>query len=176
VRLASTSSRTINTIDLLLWMFGEVLSVQACKATAAYEIEAEDTLIAVLEFSNCALGSFMATTCVYPGYPHRIELSGSNGTIILSDDQLVAGDLRQTMKEQVEPSEDGVDLRAPSPAAKDFRPHQAVFEDFIRRSSRTRNRRVTAEARRSLATVEAICLACRTGQREVLSGEPFDFS
>jgi len=160
----------IHTIDLLLWMFGEVVSVQASKTTAIHKIEAEDTLLAVLRFSNGALGSFMATTSAYPGYPRRIELSGTNGTVILAGDQLVACDLRHLGKEQVSPPTDGVDLRASSATVEDFRPHQAVLEDFIQSiKSNSQPMCDGREARRSLALIEAIYRASRTGQREVLT-------
>jgi UDP-N-acetyl-2-amino-2-deoxyglucuronate dehydrogenase len=161
----------IHTIDLLLWMFGEVVAVQARKATAVHKIEAEDTLVAVLEFSNGALGSFIATTSAYPGYPRRIELSGSNGTLILAGDELVSCDLRHSMKERVKPTVGDLDTREISPVVRDFRYHQAVFEDFIHAiQSNSQVECDGQEARRSLALVEAMYLACSTGQRQLLSG------
>jgi UDP-N-acetyl-2-amino-2-deoxyglucuronate dehydrogenase len=163
----------IHTIDLLLWMFGEVVAVQAREATAVHKIEAEDTLVAVLEFSNGALGSFIATTSAYPGYRRRIELSGANGTLILAGDELVSCGLRHSMKERVKPTVDDLDHRASSPVVKDFRYHQAVFEDFIHAiQSNSQAACDGREARRSLALVEAIYTACRTGQRLVLSSGP----
>jgi len=164
----------IHTIDLLLWMFGQVVAVQARKTTAVHEIEAEDTLLATLQFSNGALGSFMATTSAYPGYPRRIELSGTNGTMIPANDQVVACDLRHTIKEPFKSAGDIADLRASSPAVNDFRPHQAVFEDFIRAiESNSQHECDGREARRSLSLIETIYLACRTEQCEVLSGAPW---
>jgi predicted dehydrogenase len=163
----------IHTIDLLLWMFGEVVAVQARWATAVHKIEAEDTLVAVLEFSNGALGSFIATTSAYPGYTRRIELSGTNGTLILAGDELVSCDLRHSMNERVKPTAEDLDHRAASPVVKDFRYHQAVFEDFIHAIQSNSSAECDGrEARRSLALVEAIYLACRTGQRQVLSSGP----
>jgi len=127
--------------------------------------------------SNGALGSFMASTAVYPGYPRSIELSGTNGTVILVDDRLVAYDLRHTLKEPVKPALDAVDLRASSPVVNDFRPHQAVLEDFIRAIEANSQPECDGrEARRSLAVIEAIYLACSTGQREVLIGAPLHAS
>ena len=167
----------IHTIDLLLWIFGQVVAVQARKATAVHEIEAEDTLLATLQFSNGALGSFMATTSAYPGYPRRIELSGTNGTMILANDELVACDLRHTIEEPVKSAGDNADLRASSPAVNDFRPHQAVFEDFIRAiESNSQPECDGREARRSLSLIETIYLACRTGKCEALSGATLHYS
>ena len=163
----------IHTIDLLLWMLGEVVAVQACEATAVHKIEAEDTLVALLEFSNGVLGSFTATTSAYPGYPRRIELSGTNGTLILAGDELVSCHLRDSVKERGKPTVDESDHRATSPVVNDFRSHQAVFEDFIHAiRSNSQAECDGHQARRSLAVVEAVYLACRTGQRQMLSGGP----
>src|SRR5262249_31068334 len=45
-------NQAIHTVDLLLWMFGDVARVQAQKKTALHQIEAEDTLTALLEFKD----------------------------------------------------------------------------------------------------------------------------
>lgn len=159
-------NQAIHTVDLLLWMFGDVVTVQARKATAFHEIEGEDTLVALLEFANGALGSFVATTSVYPGYPRRIELTGSNGTLVLADDQFVAADLRDVTEARFEPVETAMDRRAASPTISDFRPHQAVMEDFLRAVQTDSEPQCSGrEGRRSLALVEAIYLSCRTGSR-----------
>lgn len=49
-------NQAVHTVDLLLWLFGDVVSVQAGSRTALHEIEAEDTLVALLEFASGALG------------------------------------------------------------------------------------------------------------------------
>ncbi|HYK39559.1 MAG TPA: Gfo/Idh/MocA family oxidoreductase, partial [Candidatus Eremiobacteraceae bacterium] len=49
-------NQAIHTVDLLLWLFGDVAWVQAQKRTALHKIEAEDTLTALLEFANGATG------------------------------------------------------------------------------------------------------------------------
>src|SRR6266851_1570922 len=86
----------VHTIDLLLWLLGDVARVQARTATLLHEIEAEDTAAAILEFSSGALGIFHATTAAYPGYPRRVEISGSQGTVILEHDRIIAANLRNT--------------------------------------------------------------------------------
>ena len=62
----------VHTIDLLLWLLGDVVRVQARTATLLHKIEAEDTAVATLEFSSGALGIFQATTAAYSGYPRRV--------------------------------------------------------------------------------------------------------
>src|SRR5256885_13245863 len=87
-------NQAIHTVDLLLWLFGDVVSVQAEKRTALHKIEAEDTLVALLEFANGAVGVLQAATSAYPGYPRRVELTGSEGTVIIEHDRLVAAGFR----------------------------------------------------------------------------------
>ncbi len=78
----------IHTVDLLLWLFGPVARVTARTATRVHKIEVEDTAVALLEFENGALGTLEAATSIYPGYARRLELTGSEGTLILEDDRL----------------------------------------------------------------------------------------
>src|SRR5439155_1755448 len=56
----------IHTVDLLLWLLGNVVRVQARTGTLLHKIEAEDTAAAILEFSSGALGILHATTAAYP--------------------------------------------------------------------------------------------------------------
>src|SRR6266849_6311984 len=84
----------VHTVDLLLWLMGDVERVYAKAKTALHKIEAEDTVVATLEFANGAIGTLEAATSVYPGYSRRVELTGSEGTIILEQDQIIAADLR----------------------------------------------------------------------------------
>src|SRR5436853_65480 len=55
-------NQAVHTIDLLLWLFGDVTRVQARTSTALHEIEAEDTVVAILEFASGVLGVLKATT------------------------------------------------------------------------------------------------------------------
>src|SRR6202140_5331222 len=84
----------VHTVDLLLWLLGDVVRVQARTEQPKEQIDAEDTAAAILEFSSGALGIFHATTAAYPGYPRRVEISGSEGTVILEHDRIIAANLR----------------------------------------------------------------------------------
>src|SRR2546427_3665686 len=86
-------NQAVHTIDLLLWLFGDVTRVQARTSTALHEIEAEVTVVAILVFASGVLGVLQATTAAYPGYPRRLEVTGSEGTIILEHNSICAADL-----------------------------------------------------------------------------------
>jgi predicted dehydrogenase len=159
-------NQAVHTLDLMLWIFGEVKSVQAMCKTALHAIEAEDTLTALLEFANGALGVLQATTSAYPGYPRRLELTGSQGTIIIEQDRLLAADLRNPVADLLPRSEADANPSSSSPVVSDARGHQAVLENFLESiRTNTEPRCNGAEGRRGVAVVQAIYEACRTGER-----------
>jgi UDP-N-acetyl-2-amino-2-deoxyglucuronate dehydrogenase len=157
-------NQAIHTVDLLLWLLGDVVRVQSRTTTALHKIEAEDTALAILEFSSGALGVFQATTAAYPGYPRRVELTGSEGTVILEQDCILAANLHNPppgFGERATPDEN---QSATSAVVSDFRGHQALFEDFIRAiESDTAPTCDGRDGRRSIAVVEAIYRAARNG-------------
>jgi UDP-N-acetyl-2-amino-2-deoxyglucuronate dehydrogenase len=158
-------NQAIHTVDLLLWIFGDVARVQAQKKTALHRIEAEDTLTALLEFKNGATGVLQATTSVYPGYPRRVELTGEQGTVVIEHDRLVAADLRKPPAD-AEGRGNDTNLSASSATVSDIRGHQAAMEDFIRAIEKGTTPQCSGiEGRRSLALVEAIYAACESGRR-----------
>ncbi len=161
-------NQAVHTVDLMLWLFGNVVSVQASSKTALHTIEVEDTLIALLQFANGALGALQATTSVYPGYPRRLELSGSQGTLIIEQDRLLAADVRNPPEDLLHGGDTDLNRSADSPVVIDARGHQAVLEDFLQAiQSNTIPRCDGRDGRRSLALVEAIYAACRT-RKQVL--------
>ena len=125
-------NQAIHTIDLLLWCLGPVRRVFGRIATALHPIEAEDTAVAVVEFVNGALATVEATTAAYPGYARRLELTGSEGTVVLEGDRLVNVDLRGVEAAARMDDRSQESVSAASPVVADASAHQRVFEDFIR--------------------------------------------
>jgi UDP-N-acetyl-2-amino-2-deoxyglucuronate dehydrogenase len=153
----------VHTVDLLLWLLGDVVRMQSRTATQFHKIEAEDTVAAILEFASGAVGIFHATTAAYPGYPRRVEITGTEGTVILEHDRILAANLRtaSTAAGLLESNADE-NQSASSATVSDFRGHQAVLEDFLHAIQR--NRAPTCdglEGRRSVALVEAIYRAAK---------------
>ncbi|SMG22509.1 Gfo/Idh/MocA family protein [Paraburkholderia susongensis] len=82
-------TQAIHSLDILMWLAGEVSSVVAATATTAlHSMEAEDFASAALTFESGAAGHLLATTAAYPGFPERIELIGVNGTAVLEGGHL----------------------------------------------------------------------------------------
>lgn len=82
-------TQAIHSLDILVWLAGEVSSVVAATATTSlHSMEAEDFASAALTFESGAAGHMLATTAAYPGFPERIELVGTNGTAVLEGGHL----------------------------------------------------------------------------------------
>jgi predicted dehydrogenase len=157
----------VHTVDLLLWLLGDVVRVQARTATLLHKIEAEDTAAAILEFSSSALGILHATTAAYPGYPRRVEISGTEGTVILEHDRIIAANLRNAPAAAESAALDE-NQSASSAAVTDFRGHQTVLEDFLQAIQNNRTPACDGlEGRRSIALVESIYRAAKTPDRVV---------
>jgi UDP-N-acetyl-2-amino-2-deoxyglucuronate dehydrogenase len=165
----------VHTVDLLLWLFGPVWRVSGKVATQLHKIGVEDTAVAILEFANGAIGTIEATTAAYPGYARRVELTGSNGTVTLEGDALVALDLleasdlsRRGASAFAQPVDAALRRDKPdnaaSPVVSDVSAHRAVIEDFV---GAIRERRKPccdgAEGRRSVEVIEAIYRSSEEG-------------
>jgi UDP-N-acetyl-2-amino-2-deoxyglucuronate dehydrogenase len=170
----------VHTVDLLLWLLGPVRRVFARTITGLHAIEVEDTAVAVLEFSNGAVGTLEAATSAYPGYSRQIELTGTNGTIKLDGDDLAAIDLQDVRDDEraagpavptprepqgrPEPGR-GATVSATSAVVADTTAHTRVFEDFV--SALARGGVPVCDGRsgrRSTALIEAIYQSARAGQ------------
>jgi len=159
-------NQAVHTVDLVQWLFGPVKQVAARIATRLHDIQVEDTAAAAVEFESGALGVIEATTSSYPGYARRLDVSGSEGTLILEGDKLIGRDLKgaasQTAAAQEPPPEN-----AASATVSDSVPHQRVFEDFIRAIRTGATPACDArEARPSVAIIEAIYRSAKSGKFE----------
>jgi UDP-N-acetyl-2-amino-2-deoxyglucuronate dehydrogenase len=155
-------NQAIHTVDLMLWLFGPVARVSAATATRLHPIEVEDTAAAVFEFASGALGVIEAGTSISPGYPRRLEVTGSQGTVVLEHDRLSRIDLRnQTGDAGAGSVKDPVES-ASSPVVSDASAHQRVIEDFIRAIETGGTPACDGrEGRRSVELVQAIYASAR---------------
>lgn len=71
-------------IDLLQWFFGDVESVMAMTETQLVNTETEDTGVAILKFTNGALGVIEATTATRPkDLEGSLSILGEKGTVVI---------------------------------------------------------------------------------------------
>ncbi len=76
-------NQSIHWIDMLYYLFGPITRVVTSSKTLLQAVEVEDSLVSLLEFQNGIHGTFLASTVSFPGFPLRIEVFGSAGSIIL---------------------------------------------------------------------------------------------
>lgn len=154
----------VHTVDLLLWLMGDVERVYARTVTALHDIEVEDTVVATLEFANGAIGTLEAATSIYPGYQRRVEMTGAEGTIILEHDRIVAADLRTPDPTLISPTAGDQNASASSAIVSDVSGHRRLIEDFLR-AIENDGRPVCdgRDGRRSVELIEAIYESSRRG-------------
>jgi predicted dehydrogenase len=82
-------TQAIHTLDLLLHLVGPVQEVMAFVDTSPLRaIDTEDIVAASVRYANGASGVIDATTVTYPGYPERIEIAGTAGSVVLEVETL----------------------------------------------------------------------------------------
>jgi len=75
-------------LDLLQWMFGMPSRIYACCGFGKYhDIEVEDDVTAVMEYSDGKVVTFFASTGEYPG-SDRVEISCDRGRIVVEKDKI----------------------------------------------------------------------------------------
>lgn len=164
-------NQAIHSVDLLLWLMGPVAEVSAHTTTLAHErIEVEDVAVASLRFANGALGVIEATTAGFPGSLKKIELTGSAGTAILEEEDIIKWHF-------AEPTEEDEQIRqemlgktktgggAADPAAIGHQAHAALFRDVLDAIDHNRPLSIDgAEGRKSVELILAIYESARTGK------------
>ena len=167
----------IHTVDLLLWLCGDVSSVWSRAITGLHHIEVEDTLVASFQFASGAIGNLEVATSCFPGFSRRIDLTWSQGTITIADDKIKSVDLREPIAELcAAPRQAGdegqrSDERATSPVVSNTQGHRAIIEDFIQVIGSERLPLCDGrEARRSVELVNAMYQSARTGAVIELNG------
>jgi predicted dehydrogenase len=158
---AALVNQGIHTVDLLVWLLGPVARVKALTATRLHSIEGEDVALALLRFASGAVATLEATTAAFPGYPRRVEISGTEGTVIVEGDHLAAADLRSPVSGLVTAGDGGA-AGASTAVVSDAAPHRRMIEDFARAIVAGGPPACDGrEGLRSLAVVEAVYASAR---------------
>lgn len=162
----------IHSVDLLQWYMGSAKSVQAISSRAMHKnIEVEDTIVAVVEFGNGALGTIECSTAVFPGSKKRIEIRGTEGSAILEGDELKAWEFRKAEDADEKINNKLNKVSATSGGASDpkdisYRGHQRQMEDMINAIEYNHAPAIDGEeGRKSVALIEAIYESAKTGDK-----------
>lgn len=163
-------NQAIHSVDLLTWLAGPVVEVQAQAATLAHErIEVEDTAVATLRFASGALGVLQATTAAYPGYLKRIEIQGDRGSAVLEEEDLKVWDFAKPSRRDAKIHAMMAEARstgggASDPAAIGHQGHAKQLKDFAAAISKGRAPAVDGrEGRRSVEIIRAAYISAAAG-------------
>jgi UDP-N-acetyl-2-amino-2-deoxyglucuronate dehydrogenase len=164
-------NQAIHSVDLLLWLLGPAVEVQAQTALRAHRrIAVEDVAVATIKFANGALGVIEATTAAYPGYLKRIEIHGDAGSAVLEEEDLVKWDFAKKAK-----GDDAILEKmsrrisggggAADPAAIGHHAHARQFRDVVDAIRKGTNPQIDGpEGRRSVELILAIYKSAETGR------------
>lgn len=160
------TSQLIHTLDLLVWIAGDVSSVVGYCDTRVHNIETEDTVAAALRFGNGAVGSFIGGTSFFPGYGRRIEFHCQRGTVGLLDDDVGRWDVEGQLSYEHLPEvyTDSGNATGNRPQGIDPSLHVEVVRDFVSACCDGHTAMVDGvAARKSLELVHAIHRASAEG-------------
>ena len=136
--------------------------MRAVTGTRLHAIEGEDVALALFELASGALASLEATTVAWPGYPRRLEISGTEGTLVVEGDRIAAADLEDPAARASSRSPASGRRGASTAVVADATPHRRLFEDFARAIATGATPACDGrEGLRSLALVEAVYAAAR---------------
>jgi predicted dehydrogenase len=170
----SLMNQGIHYVDLLRWTMGPVTEVSAVYATQDHQVEVEDTALAVLRFSSGAVGTIVSSTAVFPGFAQRLEVSGTGGTVVVEDGEIVRRALTSDSPELgprgTQPSQPtGEPGAAANAAALDVASHAAQIADLLAAVEQGREPLVTGRSGRdALEVVCAVYESAREGRPVVL--------
>ena len=166
----SLVTQTSHTLDLMIWMLGDVEAVAGFYATSPlHDIEVEDQTFGVLRFESGVLATLASTTAAVNPRPRRLTIRGTEGTVGLVDDDLAQWDVPGGPSPQVErllnagPVDRGDTLTTSGYADPTL--HYRQLEDFVAAVAEGRPPLVDGwEGRRTTAVMEALYESSRRGR------------
>jgi len=164
-------NQAIHSVDLLLWMMGDVAEVSGFTAMLAHErIEVEDTAAAVLRFRSGALGVIQATTSVHPGYPKTIAIHGDKGSAVVEQEDVLRWDFTPATSTDAAVKErfaakQGASGGAADPKSITHEGHRRQLADFVT-AIRTNTAHAVdgREGRKAVQLITALYESQRTGR------------
>ena len=165
-------NQAIHSVDLLLWLMGDVAEVSAQTATLAHErIEVEDVVTASLKFANGALGVIEATTAAFPGMLKKIEIHGNKGSAVIEEEDIKVWEFAQPKDDDQAIIEKYAAMTksgggAADPSAIGHAAHAKQISDVIEAIKTGSQLKIDgAEGRRSVEVILAIYEAAKSGSR-----------
>lgn len=164
-------NQSIHTIDLLLYINGDPCETFAYYGILSHkDIEVEDNLCAVVKYQNGSMGTIEVSTSCAPGFPRRVEISGTNGTAVMEGDKIVCWDFVDSNEDDtIIMAEcgvsEGLQGGAGDPMAIGHTGHRQQLSDLADAIINDREPFLSGvEGRRAVKFICGIYESCRTGQ------------
>jgi len=160
----------IHTVDLLQWYMGDAESVFAYAGTLFHKsIEVEDTITATLRFSNGALGVIVGATSIYPGFPLKLEITGTKGSAEITEGRIDTWSFKDSdtidSRAEVFMGEDAAGNREADPMAFYHENHRRQIHEIVRDIENGKEPLVNGEeTRKAVRLILAIYESCKTGK------------
>ena len=150
----------VHAVDLLQWLAGLPDEVCAFHATLAHQMEAEDTLSAILRFPGGALGVIEAATSAWPGDDLQIEITGDKGSATIVNDKVTRWEFAEKQPGDEEALKNEAAGRigggASDPKAIPVEGHRRLIEDLVSAIREGRAPMIPGtDARRAIALIRA---------------------
>ncbi len=129
-------NQSIHMVDMLCDVMPPIESLQAFTAKPGHpQIEAEDTAVAVLRYTNGALGVIYGTTASYPGQFRRFEITGTKGTVINVENSITVWQFADEKPEDEQVRKQFGEIEGgggvADPAAISYENHTRNFKAFL---------------------------------------------
>jgi predicted dehydrogenase len=158
-------TQTSHTLDLMIWLLGDVESLGGFyTTTATHSIETDDLAVASIRFTSGALGSVISSSAISPPSDRVLTIHGESGTVGIVGDRLarwnVTGDPDpETERMLAEEAPDRGNTAAVA-GYVDSELHRRQIDDFIAAIQEGRQPLVdAAEGRRTLEVMRALYLS-----------------
>jgi UDP-N-acetyl-2-amino-2-deoxyglucuronate dehydrogenase len=161
----SLMNQGVHYVDLLRWCLGPPAEVTAVCATQAHQIEVEDTALAVVKFASGALGTILSSTAAFPGFPQRLEITGTKGTVTVEDGRIVRRALAADAAPENAAAPAAAAAAAADPTAVDVASHAAQLADLLEAVDAGREPAVSGQSGRdALEIILAVYESSRVGR------------
>jgi predicted dehydrogenase len=177
-------NQCIHNLDVLQWLCGMPTEVWAqCKWGRYHDIEVEDEVTAVMNFSNGASASFISSTGEAPG-SNQLTLVGDMGTLDYDGQELRFHQLSQSSKEHSRNTRDMFSMPGVSTERIDISEnsgeqksqHEQLIQDFVDSILTGNKLEANAlEASKSVELADSILLSAWTGEKIALPLDRSEF-
>jgi len=167
-------NQAIHMIDLLIYINGAPEEVFAFAGTLTHSIEVEDNLCATVKYRNGSFGTIEVSTSCAPGFPRRLEFSGSDGTVAFEEDKITRWEFThpdpedQAILQELTGKADAFGGRSPMNISGDG--HASQISDLA--DAILTGRRPFLDGREGRRAIELICGIYESAR----TGKPFYFN